>query len=1619
MARRVIELMDDMHLSSQSTFLDYYHAMQENDISYANSILLNNPFVQNQIMNADNINVLLNETYRRELVPKVDIDYFLAGLHTVYERMILYTRVMGEWDSTTQYNVHNLVYYQGKGYFAYTNEAPPIGTLPTNTNYWLEYDIRGFQGYGGININFKFNWDNTQNYKEGDVVIFQNKMWYAIADNTNYEPNLNHYPWVIISMPKMPNKTPIQKIQPTGYDTGDFWFQITQGEEVILTTWEIKTPEPTPRFASGAFTVDNTIYVVGGILSNFTESNINEAYDTEIGTWSVKASIPTSRARVASFSIGTNGYVIGGIDGDGNILSTVEMYDSTTNTWTTKRNYPIPIISSGTATNTTGYIIGGETTNNAIIADSYSYNPNTDMWTKITDKPTLTYGHTVATDGATIYAIGGIDGNRNTLAINEAYDIATGTWAQKDTLTVPRSFLGSFAYRGTIYAVGGLNSNWYSLNTNEKYDILNNEWTEDMPMNYSRSSLNVVTANDKGYVIGGIDIGISAVNGYLEQYNEIETFSNFEMIINTDLSVKTYNIITEDGDNIITESGDNIVGEVNGNPLTVSIPMVQGGTYNYYVDWGDGTTSSVITSYRDDASHTYAVSGEYTIKLIGSLDQLQFSGNIASYLTEVTKCDLEFNSITDMFKNCRNLTSIVSDIFANSLNLTSAEGVLNGCISMTVLPVGLFDNNTNITSFKDSFKNTRITNIPTGFFDSTNLITDFSGVFQGCINLVSIPNNLFANTNSVNTFAYAFYGCKSLTTIANNLFINTPIVTSFDSTFANCSSVTTIPSNLFGEASISVSTFHAMFKNTGVTTIPEGLFKSASAATNYLEVFSGCNITAIPNNCFNGYNATFIDVSDNTKDAFDRSKIISIGNNALNGLNILSDTFKGNTVLTTVGTDSLWSNSATSISNVPSSVFYGCTALTSVGNINLSVVSSTASLNSMFSGCTSLTTISGFKKSSEASLQSDISFADCPLTYDSLINISNSLVTNTPTTVKTLTLGTSNLAKLSDVEKLVIINKYWNLVGYDVSTNLTSDLAQDLVVELYGWAGLSTNMYQETSLYYYIILYDSNTAVNYGWYAVDKTTGYTYEYDNLPQYEYYIETESKYSSEEATVNSYWVAKGTDNDTTGAVLKAKLEELNTSSVQVIKIGLTNQSNNGIFNTSLDNIQDLSSLCSGFTYLKQFIIYEGENSVCTTMESMFNGCTSLIAVNFGSLKTSNCTNMSLLFNNCSALTTLSNISSFNTSKVNTMQKMFYNCSSLSSFSFVESWANTNVTTMESMFNTCTKLTSMPNIKMTKVTNGNYMYAATGLTSITANRLPSTLQTVTGMFSNCKSLITLPSTYTSIFGTNNNLTKVNGLFQNCTSLKTVGQTPYDITTGEYTSMTFNITKAKNQVLGNCPNVTDASYMFSNTAITDIPVAAFYNNPKLTTVAYAFKGCTSMTMANGGETDGAFQTYNNLLIKNTQLTSIAGLFQGCTELQWFGIETVSGQNAYYTLTNLVDASYLYDGSGISDILFGYGFPMNSKKLTTIDYALRNCPIYYLGAPFDSTASTSFPALKTCKGLFYNCTHLGKSDYGTQTNAMPFINSVKALPSFTSGDDAFYNCTNISDYSSIPTGWK
>lgn len=97
--------------------------------------------------------------------------------------------------------------------------------------------------------------------------------------------------------------------------------------------------------------------------------------------------------------------------------------------------------------------------------------------------------------------------------------------------------------------------------------------------------------------------------------------------------------------------------------------------------------------------------------------------------------------------------------------------------------------------------------------------------------------------------------------------------------------------------------------------------------------------------------------------------------------------------------------------------WYSCSALTSLPALDLS---SGTNFNYAWGSCSALTTLGGF-----GAIKENFSLSDSPnLTLESLMNVINQAAT---VTGKTMTLGSTNLAKLSDEQKAVATSKGWTL----------------------------------------------------------------------------------------------------------------------------------------------------------------------------------------------------------------------------------------------------------------------------------------------------------------------------------------------------------------------------------------------------------------------------------------------------------------------------------------------------------------------------------------------------------------------------------------------------------------
>jgi hypothetical protein len=76
---------------------------------------------------------------------------------------------------------------------------------------------------------------------------------------------------------------------------------------------------------------------------------------------------------------------------------------------------------------------------------------------------------------------------------------------------------------------------------------------------------------------------------------------------------ETSSTTTNDTNNFITTWKTNNAGTSGANQIT--IPLFNGATYNFTVDWGDNSESTITAWNDSDLTHTYSSPGTYTVTI--------------------------------------------------------------------------------------------------------------------------------------------------------------------------------------------------------------------------------------------------------------------------------------------------------------------------------------------------------------------------------------------------------------------------------------------------------------------------------------------------------------------------------------------------------------------------------------------------------------------------------------------------------------------------------------------------------------------------------------------------------------------------------------------------------------------------------------------------------------------------------------------------------------------------------------------------------------------------------------------------------------------------------------------
>jgi len=315
--------------------------------------------------------------------------------------------------------------------------------------------------------------------------------------------------------------------------------------------------------------------------------------------------------------------------------------------------------------------------------------------------------------------------------------------------------------------------------------------------------------------------------------------------------------------------------------------------------------------------------------------------------------------------DCTKIKEVVLPDEATIIN----ANMFNGRSSLTTVNIPT----STITIDNNAFAGTSINNIvlPSG------LKTVGSSAFQNCSKLTSI------NIPSACTYigSYAFQNCTSLANVAVDE--NTSYVLNTYA-FSGCTSLTNESANNIMQH-----------------------YSTGSAIGTY--IFNECtNLTDVEVTRFSSY--MFYKCTNLIKAK------------SLQAYNTGNEVFYNCTKLQEVYI-------ADGTTTIGDRIFYGCTSLktvylpSSITTVTNSSLTSTSSSYYVFYNCTSLEDVQ-LGQDLNMSLRLDVSNN---LTVDSMVAMFNSLKDLTGDTAKTLTLGSTNLAKLTDEQKLIATSKNWTL----------------------------------------------------------------------------------------------------------------------------------------------------------------------------------------------------------------------------------------------------------------------------------------------------------------------------------------------------------------------------------------------------------------------------------------------------------------------------------------------------------------------------------------------------------------------------------------------------------------
>ncbi len=224
-------------------------------------------------------------------------------------------------------------------------------------------------------------------------------------------------------------------------------------------------PMPYPRLGMCSARIDNTIYFIGGAqglqgrnLENVTGTSTVQAFDFETRSWKTNiAPLETPRVFACAVSLEDSIYVMGGVDSLGRILNSVEVYDPSTNRWHYTSSMKFERKGAAAVVYDDHVLVfGGGDSSDVLHKEVEAYNPENGEWKVLRDSTLVGRAfHHVAKIGDSIYIFGGLGGAIGPVGVIERYIPGVGVVGVRLAWNSPRAYFGSVVRNDSVFVISG------------------------------------------------------------------------------------------------------------------------------------------------------------------------------------------------------------------------------------------------------------------------------------------------------------------------------------------------------------------------------------------------------------------------------------------------------------------------------------------------------------------------------------------------------------------------------------------------------------------------------------------------------------------------------------------------------------------------------------------------------------------------------------------------------------------------------------------------------------------------------------------------------------------------------------------------------------------------------------------------------------------------------------------------------------------------------------------------------------------------------------------------------------------------------------------------------------